>query len=309
MEEHPQPGQAFMSALVTDHFVLQSARSTTTSEAVRRSAVYLTCVSSSLVAFGFFAAATHRLAPLLATVLPALLILGIFTLPARAPPCCSMPSAYRWRRPSSSASPRPCWCTACTCCGCIAAAGQRRHDATAGPPCPGLFVNRFGHGRSRRRLTAGSAASAWTSCQTGPAPQDRGRLGAAPEFWGRDLATDGGRVVVRLPRRRRPTRLPPPARRRRHRHRHRCPERAARVPRWAEGDAGGGRAARHPSKLMCAWLGRQRSWLVGGAAAGYPRAQPGRGAGGQPQEHRVGQPGRRHPGGDHRGGLAHAGSL
>ena len=46
MEEHPQPGQAFMSALVTDHVVLQSARSTTTSEAVRRSAVYLTCVSS-----------------------------------------------------------------------------------------------------------------------------------------------------------------------------------------------------------------------------------------------------------------------
>jgi hypothetical protein len=67
MDEHPQPGQAFMSALVTEHFVLQSARSTTTSEAVGRSAVCLTCVSSSLVAFGFFAAATHRLAPLLAT--------------------------------------------------------------------------------------------------------------------------------------------------------------------------------------------------------------------------------------------------
>ena len=78
MDEHPQPGQAFMSALVTEHFVLRSARSTT-SEAVGRSSVYLTCVSSSLVAFGFFAAATHRLAPLLATVLPALLILGIFT--------------------------------------------------------------------------------------------------------------------------------------------------------------------------------------------------------------------------------------
>lgn len=46
MDEHPQPGQAFMSALVTEHFVLQSARSTT-SEAVGRSAVYLTCVSSS----------------------------------------------------------------------------------------------------------------------------------------------------------------------------------------------------------------------------------------------------------------------
>ena len=79
MNEHPQPGQAFMSALVTEHFVLQSARSTTVSEAVGRSAVYLTCVSSSLVAFGFFAAATHRLAPVVATVLPALIILGVFT--------------------------------------------------------------------------------------------------------------------------------------------------------------------------------------------------------------------------------------
>ena len=79
MNDHPQPGQAFMSALVTEHFVLQSARSTTVSEAVGRSAVYLTCVSSAVVAFGFFAAATHRLVPVVATVLPALIILGIFT--------------------------------------------------------------------------------------------------------------------------------------------------------------------------------------------------------------------------------------
>ena len=79
MNDHPQPGQAFMSALVTEHFVLQSARSTTVSEAVGRSAVYLTCVSSAVVAFGFFAAATHHLAPVVATILPALIILGIFT--------------------------------------------------------------------------------------------------------------------------------------------------------------------------------------------------------------------------------------
>ena len=78
MDKHPQPGQAFMSALVTQHFVLQSARSTTTSEAVGRMAVYLTCVTGSLVAFGFFATATHRLTPVVATVLPALIILGIF---------------------------------------------------------------------------------------------------------------------------------------------------------------------------------------------------------------------------------------
>lgn len=73
------PSQAFVTALVTEHFVLQSARSATVSEAVGRSAVYLTSVSSALIAFGFFAQTTHRLAPVVATVLPALIILGVFT--------------------------------------------------------------------------------------------------------------------------------------------------------------------------------------------------------------------------------------
>ena len=68
-----------MSALVTEHFVLQSARSATVSESVGRAAVYLTCVSSSLVAFGFFAASTRHLVPMVATILPALIILGVFT--------------------------------------------------------------------------------------------------------------------------------------------------------------------------------------------------------------------------------------
>jgi hypothetical protein len=77
--DNQQPGQAFISALVTEHFVLQSARSTTVSEAVGRSAVYLTSVSSALIAFGFFAQTIHHLAPVVATVLPALIILGIFT--------------------------------------------------------------------------------------------------------------------------------------------------------------------------------------------------------------------------------------
>src|SRR5262249_56755255 len=83
MDDHPQPGQAFMSALVTEHFVLQSARSTTVSEAVGRSAVYLTSVSSAAVAFGFFAAATHNLAPVVAPVLPAPITLGGFTFVTR----------------------------------------------------------------------------------------------------------------------------------------------------------------------------------------------------------------------------------
>jgi hypothetical protein len=46
---------AFMSALVTEHFVLQSAASTTISEASARASLYLFSLSSALVAMGFAA--------------------------------------------------------------------------------------------------------------------------------------------------------------------------------------------------------------------------------------------------------------
>src|SRR5207244_3627291 len=70
---------AFMSALVTEHFVLQSAASTTVSEAAGRAALYLSALSSSLVAMGFAASSAHAFAPLAATALPAVLLLGVFT--------------------------------------------------------------------------------------------------------------------------------------------------------------------------------------------------------------------------------------
>lgn len=44
--------QALLTALTTEHFVLQTARSTTVSEANGRSSLYLTSVSSALVALG-----------------------------------------------------------------------------------------------------------------------------------------------------------------------------------------------------------------------------------------------------------------
>jgi hypothetical protein len=71
--------QAFVSALVTEHFVLQSARSTTVTEANGRAAIYLTSVSSALVAFGFVAQVANQLDPFMAAVLPALFVLGVFT--------------------------------------------------------------------------------------------------------------------------------------------------------------------------------------------------------------------------------------
>jgi hypothetical protein len=71
--------QAFVSALVTERFVLQSARSTTVTEANGRAAIYLTSVSSALVAFGFVAQVANQLDPFMAAVLPALFVLGVFT--------------------------------------------------------------------------------------------------------------------------------------------------------------------------------------------------------------------------------------
>jgi len=71
--------QAFMSALVIEHFVVGSARAATITEANGRAAIYLSSVTSGLVAFGFLAQGTRHLDLFLAAVLPALLILGAFT--------------------------------------------------------------------------------------------------------------------------------------------------------------------------------------------------------------------------------------
>jgi len=78
MDEHTRQ-QAFVTALVTEHFVQGSARAATITESNGRAAIYLSAVSSGLVAFGFLAQGTARLDPFVAAVLPALFILGIFT--------------------------------------------------------------------------------------------------------------------------------------------------------------------------------------------------------------------------------------
>jgi hypothetical protein len=80
MEMDEQTRQtAFMSALVTEHFVLQSAASTTVSEAAARASLYVFSLSSALVAMGF-TADTPVFAPFVGTVLPALFVLGWFTV-------------------------------------------------------------------------------------------------------------------------------------------------------------------------------------------------------------------------------------
>jgi hypothetical protein len=71
---------AFMSALVTEHFVLQTAANGTISEAAARASLYVFALSSSLVAMGFASRSREVFVPFVATVLPAVFLLGIFTV-------------------------------------------------------------------------------------------------------------------------------------------------------------------------------------------------------------------------------------
>jgi hypothetical protein len=68
-----------LSALTTEHFVLQSAASSTISESAARSSLYVFALSSALVAMGF-TARSDAFVPFVAAVLPALFLLGLFTV-------------------------------------------------------------------------------------------------------------------------------------------------------------------------------------------------------------------------------------
>ena len=71
---------ALLSALTTEHFVLQTANSATYTEASARSSLYVMALSSSLVAMGFLSDSEDVLIPFAGTVLPAIFLLGIFTV-------------------------------------------------------------------------------------------------------------------------------------------------------------------------------------------------------------------------------------
>jgi hypothetical protein len=69
-----------MSALVTEHFVLQTAASATVTEAASRTSLYVFSLSSSLVAMGFVAQFPETFRLFAAAILPALFVLGLFTI-------------------------------------------------------------------------------------------------------------------------------------------------------------------------------------------------------------------------------------
>src|SRR5919198_5813186 len=74
--------QAFISALTTEQFVLQAARSANVGEMTGRGTIYMGAMSSSVIALGFLAQVVRRLDPFVAAVLPAVFLLGEFTFAA-----------------------------------------------------------------------------------------------------------------------------------------------------------------------------------------------------------------------------------
>jgi hypothetical protein len=77
--DEKEPPSAFMSALTTEHFVLQNALSANTGEVGTRASLYLFSLSSSLVALGFASQSPELFMPFIAIVLPAVFIQGVFT--------------------------------------------------------------------------------------------------------------------------------------------------------------------------------------------------------------------------------------
>jgi hypothetical protein len=75
-----QEQRSLLSALTTEHFVLQTANNSTYTDASARSTLYVMALSSSLVAIGFVAGSTDLLIPFAAIVLPVVFLLGLFTV-------------------------------------------------------------------------------------------------------------------------------------------------------------------------------------------------------------------------------------
>ncbi|WDZ82768.1 hypothetical protein [Micromonospora cathayae] len=71
--------QGLLTALTTEHFVLQTSRSATITESVGRATVFLSLLSAALIGLGFVSSSSQLIKPYLGAVLPALVITGLFT--------------------------------------------------------------------------------------------------------------------------------------------------------------------------------------------------------------------------------------
>jgi hypothetical protein len=72
--------QALLTALTTEHFVLQTSAAATINEGGSRSSIFLLSVSTSLVALGFSTGNPDVFGPMAAVILPTLFVMGCFTI-------------------------------------------------------------------------------------------------------------------------------------------------------------------------------------------------------------------------------------
>ena len=81
MPEDDRPGNGgLLSAMTTEHFVLQGANASTYAEASARSSLHVMALSSTLVALGFLSSRADVFLLFAAAVLPTLFLLGLFTV-------------------------------------------------------------------------------------------------------------------------------------------------------------------------------------------------------------------------------------
>jgi hypothetical protein len=74
----PAQRAALLSALVTEHFVVQSQRGVESSEAASRASLYLATLSGAMIALGFVSGTDH-LAAFLGALIPLVFLLGLVT--------------------------------------------------------------------------------------------------------------------------------------------------------------------------------------------------------------------------------------
>ena len=79
-ERDPGRQAALLTALTTEHMVLQAAADATVADAAARSSLYVFALSSSLVAIGFMTQSPDAFAFFVAIVLPAVFLMGVFTV-------------------------------------------------------------------------------------------------------------------------------------------------------------------------------------------------------------------------------------
>jgi hypothetical protein len=80
--DHDRDGEqeALLTALITEHSVLQNAANATFTDAAARSSLYVLSLSSSLVAIGFMSQTPDVFPVFVSIVLPAIFLMGVFTV-------------------------------------------------------------------------------------------------------------------------------------------------------------------------------------------------------------------------------------